>query len=272
MLALDLLARSFGLPLAVTAGALVVGQVAERWAGVSAQWSGGVGAGAAFMAAYVAVSGRPTLPPLDTTGWLFWAALGGAAWAALSAARPSKIEARSAAPAWLVLSACLSRLLLAPLVERDWSSGQAALWLGAATLALTALWGGISALASSAKPVAWAGALALGSAAAALSLAATGSVRYGMLGAALTAGAMAVGVTSALRPDPALQRGVAAVFGPVLGGLLVCGVAWSSLPVASALCLALTPLTPALAARHRAAAPMGALITAGGGLVLALLR
>lgn len=242
-------------------GPLAFGLVAGRFGRVGAA----VGVVAGWVFGVVALVGLPPIPPVEAFQWLVPAAVVALLWGALPALpRVADLAARA------VLLAALLHRMLAPMVEYSWSGGVAAAWIGGLALAGAATWAGYDAVvervparASLAGLAVWAGGLGV-------ALAATGSVKFGMLGGALGLAVLGVAI-AALTGGRSEPRGLVPAVAVVGLGMIVAGAFFASTPPLVAVALAAAPAALLLARGDAARIPWRAPLVVAVPMVAAVL-
>jgi hypothetical protein len=222
----------------VLAAAVLLGgwRIARRRASArdSRSWAGPAAVAAGFTAGYWALFGRPDFPPLDAVDWLLYLA--------------PAVAVLGLADSWLRLR-LPARLLLAgvtvpavflvlawPLVRAGGAGGTETLGrVAIASIAAFDAWSvRVAAAWSSAVLVAVAGP-------AAIVVALSGSLRLGQIGLLLAGCAAGSLAGSLVLGSAAVGRGMALVFGALLGGLLLCGTLYAELATSNAMLLAAAP-------------------------------
>lgn len=231
------------LPAALAGGVLVAGwRIAHRRASArdSRSWAGPVAVAAAFIAGYWGLLGRPDLPPLDATDWLFYLAgalaVPGLADALLRLRLPARVVLITVAVAasFLVLGWPLLRLEGEAAADARAQATIAAVLATASIVALDALAVRISAVRLS-------GVLLAVAVPAAVVVVLSGSQRLGQIGGLLAAIAMGMVAANVALGRAAVGRGTVLVFGTLLGGLLLCAHLYAELTTANAMLLAAAP-------------------------------
>jgi hypothetical protein len=193
-----------------------------------AGWGGAVGVAAGYLAAHAAIVGRPPLPPIETTHWLFlFVAIAGAL---------GVIESFWSAPAfvrWIprvALAAALVGLTLRTKMKYSWSGGEAAIWLAAAGVVVLLVWISIDAAGERERGVALPVALMTWAAAMGAILAASGNASYGQLAGAWGATMGGAWVVAILQPNLSLARGATTVAATLAAGLWLNGFFYTEMP------------------------------------------
>lgn len=101
-----------------------------------AAWAAGAAAALAYAASHPLLLGRaPRFPPSDVADWTFFGAIALAALSALEAWEPLR-SAWWQWPARFVAAVALPSLLLRPLIEYEWSAGEATAWIASVSACL----------------------------------------------------------------------------------------------------------------------------------------
>jgi hypothetical protein len=225
--------------IAMMATAAICG-LALCWKRESARGAlGAVALGVAYCAGHFFVTGRVAFPPSDTTNWLPYFALAGAALGAGCAALAIKGWMRVLI--FTLVSAGALRLLLKPKFQYAWSSGQGWIWiacLGSAMVLLAIILDALVRRPATAVEVPAYLLLICAGTFGALML--SGSMLLSQFGAVL--GAASFGsLVFAARKVP-LGRGIVPVFSLLVGALLMSGYFFAELPAASAALLGFAPI------------------------------
>lgn len=223
-------------------------------------------AGLGYICGHLMATGWPGFPPVDTTNWL--------PCFALVAALLGVVHQRSSLPAWARLlvfalfSAGAMSLLLMPKLQREWTFGQALLWVGCLAIGMVALGVVCDRLCRySPSPIptpVFLLILLISCGGTAVALMLSGSLLLGQL-AAILAAATFGSVILGLR-HLTLGKGVAPVVATLLFALLVSGYFFAELPAQSALLLA---VAPALALARTGKLPVLPAMAVRTGLVAA---
>ncbi len=204
-----------------------------------------------YLTAHVGLSGWPTLPPAETSEWLFWLVLGTAVLSTLLGLRDP--DGRAVWIAWVPLVAVLLWTLTRPLVRYRWSVPQSAAWLVVIAISVLVLGWTLHRLARQAPAVVSPVVLLALFTTVAATLGLGASARLGQLAGALTASVAAGLVARAVlrRPIEVPGRLGAPVAALAIGGLVWSGYLYAELPAAgvAGACLAPAAALGALALR-----------------------
>ena len=229
--------------------------------------------GAGYFAGHVSITGWTPFPPMDTTNWLPYFAISGAAIGSLSVLLSPKL-ARIAVLG--LFCAGTMRLLLAPKFRYGWSAEEGWLWVGglgcaALLLALSLeVSAGRSSIATEPALI-----LTIVSAGTACCLMLSGSLLLGQFAAALSAATF--GSLLLTRRGQTVGASATSVFSLLLVALLVSGYFFAELPALSALLLVAAPVGSLIpigiaALRWVIAARVIVAITTVSGAILAAYR
>jgi hypothetical protein len=172
---------------------------------------------------------------VEANHWIVLLAVAAGVLALLDSARRTPGWLRQGAR--LVLSFAVPWLVLGPLREHTWSTGESLLWMGGSGLALFGLITLVETMTERARGVSMPLSLLALAAGSSAVLALSGSALLGQLGGVLSAGLGAVFVLTWWRPDASLSRGPVAVVLVVLAGLWLSGYFYAEVPAASSLLL-----------------------------------
>lgn len=201
-------------------------------------WGGPLALGAAYLAAHLAISGRPRMPAIEATEWLFHLAAVATLLALLQPlwrrAGAERLELGIRMP----LFGTLLWFSLQPFIEHHWTRPAAACWLIGLLVLLLALAEVLDRLARlERRPEVLASLWILLSTGTALTLALSGTARIAQLCGATTA-AVAVGwLLSWLSRRPALGPRAVSLAAVLLGGFVLDGYFFAGVPTASAVLL-----------------------------------
>lgn len=247
------------------APALVAGAVLALGWRAGRPWVAALAVAAGYVAGHAAIIGVPPLPPIDATHWAFHVA-----WmAGLVAFLPG-----SARRALLALGVPV--IVLWPRISQAWSVGVSAAWLIGSALVLYSSAAGLESLegrrAARCLPLG----LTVGVSLASVTLLLSGSALVAQLAGALAATLGALTVGTWLWPERS-PSGAVLPFLAIFSTLLLVGIHYVEMPLASAILLVLFPLSVALvdlgALRRlpNAAAFAGAALLGGAPAALAAL-
>lgn len=183
-----------------------------------AGWPAALGFGLAFGAAYLATTGLPEFLPGNAMHWLFYMALVAAAVGAIESFVDEKEWLRQVLRVGLAL--LTFRLAFGFMVENYWHGASAWVWLGALTLAGTALINALDRAAQQHPGVVVPLVMVLLGAAGTTVLILTGNARMAQLMGGLIAAATATLVVAWRVPELKISRGGCTVFGLLFGALM----------------------------------------------------
>lgn len=202
-------------------------------------WLGALGFGLAYLAAHVAINGRPELAPAESSQWLFHlvalATVIGALEAGVGLRWPTRLVLRA------IVVAALLWLTLRPLVRHSWSAPESALALSSLAVAVLVLLFSADALGRR-GPAALETAVWMASAGAGgVVLTIAGSARLGQMSGALAMALLPAAVLLWWRRDDRLAPGVALPALVAFAGVWLNGAFYTEMPPAASLAVAAAP-------------------------------
>lgn len=201
----------------------------------STGWAVALALGAGYVAGYLTLLGLPPFPPVEANQWIVLLAI--------VAALLALVDSFHRTPGWLrhglrlLLSFAVPWLVLGPMREHTWSTGESLLWSAGSGLVLFGLITAAETTTRQSRGVSMPLSLLTLGVGTSLVLALSGSALLGQLGGVLSAALGAVLVFAWWRPDVEMSRGPAAVVLVVLAGLWLSGYFYAEVPAASALLL-----------------------------------
>jgi hypothetical protein len=222
--------------------------------------------GAGEIAAH-GVNAMPAFPPVEVTDRIPWLVLAALLLGICESIRPSPGWARWENRMLLILLAM--GLILGPVLGATWPSRSDLAWQGGLVVLLLVVWASLEVLAARRSTAVLGPSLLVVAASAGASLLVSGSLVLGQLGLGLASTLAAVWVLSWWLPDRSMSRGGVPVLVASYAALLIEGHVYSALPLASAVLLAVAPLTAwaGFVGLSRLAPWQGALLGAAATLV-----
>ncbi|MCI0341765.1 MAG: hypothetical protein L0216_11560 [Planctomycetales bacterium] len=256
------------LPALVAGLAIVLAVVPARPASERGErrraWAVPLGLGAATLVGHWGVTGLPSVPPAESTQWLFVIAAAATALGLAEALRPVSFGWTWALRSVVVVSALA--LLLRPILRSTWGPIEGPLMVAALAIGASASWAILDRLADRARGPGFPLALSVLAGGGAVAVGLSGSQLVAQLAGALAAALGAAASVAWLSPGLAWSRSAAAVPALVLPALWVEGRFYSELPWSSLALLALAPgfaLAGAVGPLGRLGPRAGALAQAG---------